>query len=166
MNPSSDLMKKVSCQVFGSYAATLLNSSERKIAMKFFTWKEQFKVQIPEMDQQHQRFFQLMNQIHVYNNKQERDSGFLDGLFQELVSYIHIHFDEEEKLLEMTGYEGLAHQKKQHQFFRDQIALFHKQHLENNAAVPQSTLNFMRDWILNHILETDQQYGKYLANVR
>jgi len=133
--------------------------------MGFFTWKEQFSVSIPEMDQQHQKFFQIMNQIHQYNSRDERDPDYFDELYRELYGYVLNHFDEEEKLLEMTGYDGLAVQKKQHQYFRDQLIEFRKQHIEGGQAVSQSVLNFMRDWFLNHILETDKHYGKYLQKV-
>jgi hemerythrin len=133
--------------------------------MEHFAWKDQFSVQIPEMDEQHREFFRLLNQIQQYNSQNERDSSFLDNLFRELFAYVLGHFEEEEKLLEMTGYEGLALQKKQHQYFRDQLELFRKQNMEGSRVVSQSVLNFMRDWFLNHILETDKNYGHYFKNI-
>jgi hemerythrin len=133
--------------------------------MEFFKWKDQFSVKIPEMDKQHQKFFQLLNQIHLYNEKNERSPDFLDEVFREMYSYILVHFAEEETLLEQTGFDGLAYQKKQHRFFCDQLVQLREQHFNGNATVPQSVLNFMRDWILNHILEEDKKYGVYFKNI-
>jgi hemerythrin len=133
--------------------------------MEFLKWKDQFSVNIPEMDTHHQKFFQLLNQIHHHNGRQDRSADFLDGLFGELFSYVQIHFTEEEALLEQTGFEGLANQKKQHQYFREQLIQFKEQLFSGNAIGTQSVLNFMRDWFLNHILETDKQYGAYFKNI-
>ncbi|BCR05047.1 hypothetical protein DESUT3_21160 [Desulfuromonas versatilis] len=132
--------------------------------MEFFKWKDQFSVQIPEMDIQHQKFFFLLNQIHQFNEEKRNNSEFLEGHFRELFAYVVTHFDDEEKLLEQTGYEGLALQKKQHKYFKEQLVQLRDQHFKGNAAVPQSVLNFMRDWFLNHILEVDKQYGDYFKN--
>jgi hemerythrin-like metal-binding protein len=129
--------------------------------MEFFKWKTQFSVGVHEMDMQHQKFFHLLNQIHQYNEKTEKDPAFLDGLFTEMFSYVLIHFAEEEKLLEQISPEGLALQRKQHQYFRDQLVQLREQHFKGQGEVSQSILNFMRDWFLNHILEIDRQYLEY-----
>lgn len=137
---------------------------KREKFMEFFKWKDQFSVRIPEMDKQHQKFFHLLNQIHHYNEKNNRDSEFLDELFREMFAYVLTHFAEEETLLEQTGFEGLAIQKKQHQFFRDNLVDLRDKHFKDSTAVPQSVLNFMRDWFLNHILHEDKKYGEYFKN--
>ena len=82
--------------------------------MEFFKWKHQFSVNIPEMDQQHQKFMALLNKVHLYSETQDRDPEFLTALFRELFAYVLTHFEEEETLLEQTGFPGLEVQKKQH----------------------------------------------------
>jgi hemerythrin-like metal-binding protein len=133
--------------------------------MEFFKWKDQFSVKIPEMDQQHQKFFNLLNKVHLYNETQERDPEFLNELFRDLFAYVLTHFDDEEKLLEQTGFPGLELQKKQHQHFRDQLVKLREQYINSQATIPQSVLTFMRDWFMNHVLEFDKEYGKYFKNL-
>jgi len=133
--------------------------------MEFFKWKDQFSVNIPEMDKHHQKFFLLLNQIHLNNQKQDRPPEFLNEIFKKLFAYILVHFEEEETLLEQTGYDGLACQKKQHKYFRDQMVLFREQYFKGSSTVPTSVLNFLRDWFMNHILEEDRKYGAYFSNI-
>jgi hemerythrin len=128
--------------------------------MEFFKWKDQFSVNIQEMDQQHQKFFSLLNNVQLYSEKQDRDPEFLNGLFRDLVAYVEVHFAEEEALLEINGFSGLEIQKKQHQYFRDQLAQFREQHFKGDAIVPQSVLVFLRDWFMNHVLEIDKKYAE------
>lgn len=133
--------------------------------MEFFKWKDQFSVYIPEMDQQHQKFFSLLNNVHIYNEKQGRDPEFLNGLFRDLVAYVEVHFAEEETLLEKNKFLGLEIQKKQHQYFRDQLAQFRDQHFKGDAIVPQSVLVFLRDWFMRHVLELDKKYGEHFKKL-
>ncbi|HXV21169.1 MAG TPA: bacteriohemerythrin [Desulfuromonadales bacterium] len=133
--------------------------------MEFFKWKHQFSVNIPEMDQQHQKFMALLNKVHLYSETQDRDPEFLTALFRELFAYVLTHFEEEETLLEQTGFPGLEVQKKQHQYFRDQLVNLREQHLKGNATAPLSVLIFMRDWFMNHVLEFDKKYGEYFKNL-
>jgi hemerythrin-like metal-binding protein len=133
--------------------------------MEFFKWKDQFSVNIPEMDQQHQEFFTLLNKVQLYSEKQDRDPEFLNQLFRDLFAYVQTHFEEEEKLLGATGFPGLEAQKKQHQHFRDQLVKLREQHFKGQTTAPQSILTFMRDWFMNHVLEFDKKYGEYFKNL-
>ncbi len=126
--------------------------------MEFFKWKDHFGVNIPEMDQQHQKFFSMLNDVHLNNKKQGRDPEFLNRLFRDLISYVEVHFAEEEKLLEKSGFSGLEIQKKQHQYFREQLAQLRDQHFKGDTIVPQSVLVFLRDWFMKHVLELDKKY--------
>jgi hemerythrin-like metal-binding protein len=132
--------------------------------MGFFKWKDQFSVNIPEMDQQHQKFFALLNKIQDYNATQSRDPAFLDDLFRELCAYVLVHFDEEEKLLEQTGFAGLVEQKQHHQHFREQLIKLRNQHIQGQGSISQSVLNFMRDWFMDHVIQMDQKYGEYFKH--
>ena len=69
-------------------------------------------------------------------------------------------------LLRVTGSPDYAYQKKQHDFFALQIAELKDRFSKGDKTVPVSTLVFLRDWFLSHILETDKNYGSYLKEVK
>lgn len=79
--------------------------------------------------------------------------------------YVKFHFAEEEKLLEITEYPGLDHQRKEHDFFARQVNDLRDRYAKGDAYLPVSALAFMRDWFSHHIIEEDRKYGEYLAGV-
>ena len=132
--------------------------------MSFFEWSDRFSVNLEEMDRQHRKFFEMLNRLQEYNRRSERDPAFLDELFRDLAAYVLTHFADEEALLEQTGYGGLDLQKRQHAFFKEQLIELRKKHLAGERRLPESVLDFLRDWLLNHILEIDMKYADYFKH--
>lgn len=132
--------------------------------MGTFTWRNDFSVGVEEMDNQHKKFFDYLNQL------EEAAGGSKGGevvgrVLEQLHDYIAYHFSEEENLLGAKGYPDLNHQIKQHEFFISQVADLQKEYSKGGPYVPLSTLEFLRDWYSRHILESDKKYGVYLSKV-
>jgi len=85
----------------------------------------------------------------------------LEHMFDNLTEYADHHFKDEESLLKKNGYPGLATQQQQHAFFISQLKEF-KNSSSKHFALPESTLAFMKDWFLEHILQEDKKYGDFL----
>jgi len=75
-------------------------------------------------------------------------------------------FAEEENWLKVIEYPGLQFQKKQHEFFISQVTDLQDRYSRGEANIPLSTLEFLRDWLLSHILEKDKKYGTFMLDVR
>lgn len=124
--------------------------------MEIFSWKESFNTGIDEVDEQHKRFMDCLNDCHrqfaVGGNKKVEA-----GLLFKLRKYAEEHFAYEEEFMLLRGYEGRPAQVRQHQFFRTQLA-----ELEVGVAKgydnTMALLDFLRDWFLTHILEEDRKY--------
>lgn len=72
-----------------------------------------------------------------------------------LKQYAEQHFSEEERLLRNCDYPDMATQQRQHDYFvpylRNQMASFRSK----RVSIPDSTLAFMKDGLLEHILQED-----------
>jgi hemerythrin len=134
--------------------------------MDFFQWKDHYSVNVPEFDRQHQRYFFLLNYAYICNRKKVQDRDFLRQIFKKLLDYVITHFEQEEWLLEEIGFEGLEGHKAQHRYFLRQLVDLCEQHFKFHTSVPRSVLDFMRDWFLTHILETDRKYGEYFKQLK
>ena len=130
--------------------------------MGFFVWKDQFSVNNSELDRQHQNFFKLLNQIAEHIGRVD-SLDCLGESVESLYDYASRHFAEEEDYLAFVGYPNLAQQRKQHAFFKTQIAQFGKNLQSSSAGDLDNLLAFMRDWFLQHILEADQEYARFVA---
>jgi len=83
-------------------------------------------------------------------------------LLDQLIEFARMHFASEEQLMEQTGYPGLAEHRKLHHTILAQI-LESAHRLQYGEGVEmQSLLCYLRDWFLQHIEESDHQYGPWL----
>ena len=75
-----------------------------------------------------------------------------------------MHFQHEEEYMESIGYKKLFTQKVQHEAFikwlEDQELEGVDDEYEDQDAVIETILNYLADWLVHHILETDKQIPK------
>jgi hemerythrin-like metal-binding protein len=133
--------------------------------MNPFKWKDSFSVGIKEMDDQHKDFFDILNRLGetAGGNKGMEVVG---PVLRQLDEYSRHHFAEEENWLKIVGYPGLQYQKKQHEFFISQVTELQDKFSKGDSKIPMSTLEFLRDWLLNHILDIDKKYETFMLEVR
>ena len=130
--------------------------------MALITWEPSIMVGVPDIDKQHKRLVDLINELHAAMAKgQGRD--VVGRVVDALVSYTKEHFGFEERLMEQAGIAGLAVHKAQHKKFVDQLAGFRDRY--NSGAINLSTdvLNFLSNWLTEHIAKTDKQVLATLA---
>ncbi|HOQ06158.1 MAG TPA: bacteriohemerythrin, partial [Anaerohalosphaeraceae bacterium] len=128
--------------------------------MPLFQWNNSFSVGIPEMDRQHQRLVDLINQF--YDALQlGRSKEIIQQTLRELVGYVNTHFSEEEALMRQIGYPALpAHQTKHQRLVAHVQKLFE----DFQAGRPVNSLNlaeFLKNWLVTHIQKEDKQYGRF-----
>ena len=80
------------------------------------------------------------------------------SILGELEDYTKFHFSEEEEYMESIHYEGLEAQKRAHAAFIDRLEQVDPDEIDAN---PQEYLNelleFLLNWLINHILYTDKK---------
>jgi hemerythrin-like metal-binding protein len=129
--------------------------------MAFFTWKDQFSVNNEEMDSQHKMFFEYLNQMFDAVQRFDKEEN-LGQMFEKLTEYADHHFKSEESLMRKISYPDLATQQQQHAFFISRLKEFKNSYRSKQFALPESTFAFMKDWLLEHILQEDMKYGNFL----
>lgn len=135
--------------------------------LRFVNWTKENSVLIEKMDNQHKVLFEITNKMGNMVLSSSDDKESLIGILKELLDYTKKHFTEEEQFLESKSYdkEHLKFQKEQHKIFIGKISDF-KQNLEVNNKKPSiEMIEFLRDWLLNHIDIEDKKYGKVLSKL-
>lgn len=128
--------------------------------MAFFDWKDSYSVGVKEMDNQHKVLVDLINQLHTAMSA-GKGSTVVGPIISEMVRYTKFHFESEEKLMTTHGYPGLGSQKAEHLKFTQQALDFQKQNSSGTATLSISILNFLKDWLTNHIQGTDKKYAEF-----
>ena len=135
------------------------------MATSLFKWKNDFSVGIKELDDQHRSFFDILNRLGEASGGR-KGMEVVGPVLRELKEYSRHHFTEEENWLKIIGFPGLPHQKQQHAFFIAQVTDLQEKFSKGDGNIPVSTLEFLRDWLLSHILENDKKYGTFMHEVR
>lgn len=128
--------------------------------MTLINWSTQYSVEVSEMDAEHQKLIGMINDLHDAM-KTGQGKVAMSKILGELDDYTKTHFAHEEKLMEEVKYTGLVEQQMQHQKFISKIAEY-KTKLESENIMTLEVMNFLKDWLVNHITVIDKKYSTYL----
>jgi hemerythrin len=125
--------------------------------MAFMAWSSKYEFGIPEMDEQHRHWLELLN--NFYDGLAEQNMKLhLLKLLEEAIDYTHYHFEEEEKSMQNIGYPALTEQKKLHAEIGKKSENFRYKVMDDKPIVSMSITNEIKSWFKNHILVEDKKY--------
>jgi hemerythrin len=128
--------------------------------MAAFAWKPEFSVSVSVIDAQHRKLFTLGQNLQDAM-RAGRGREILGRCLKELVEYTKQHFAEEESLLARHNYPDLPRHRLQHSQLIKKIVGFEQEFASGNALISIDLMDFIRDWIANHILQSDMQYADF-----
>ena len=131
--------------------------------MALFDWTEKFMLGIPEIDEQHKKIVDLINNLSDLRNKGTDNEG-LDELINELISYTKTHLSYEENLLKQHEYPEFASHKSNHEQLTKQAVDIQKRYFLGNSGLSVEIAILLNDWLAEHILVEDKKYAPYLKN--
>ena len=127
--------------------------------MALIKWDESFSVNVREIDQQHQKLVDMINEFYGHVGK---DSGqAFRSLLKSLVEYTQYHFATEERYFAKFAYPDSKTHTDVHRQFTEKV-LDVKNRLESGKIVLSIEITtFLKDWLTTHIKGSDKAYGKY-----
>ncbi|MGE5490815.1 MAG: bacteriohemerythrin [Actinomycetota bacterium] len=142
-------------------AAAFLEVIGEREAVYLVRWSEAMSVGNTHIDEQHRILLDTINQLASAESLHNHHA--VSMIIDELVSYAAFHFDFEEKLMAACGYPDLEAHRSIHQGFVNWVIDFRDEFITyGKRALGEPVLEFLRDWLRDHILGEDQQYRSYL----
>ena len=129
--------------------------------MDAFTWSNDYKVHIAQIDSQHQHLVALVGRL-IMAMKEGKGSDVLGRILTEVIGYTQTHFATEEKLLRAHAYPGYAPHQQEHARLTKQVSALHERFQKKEIALTIEVAQFLKDWLIKHILGTDKQYSQFL----
>ena len=130
--------------------------------MPLMIWRDEFSVNVPSIDTQHKKLIDMLNELFdgMQTNKSREILGpVLDGL----VAYTVEHFKYEENLLSKTSYADTPAHLKEHENLKQKVIDAQMRYKNaTTGAMSIEIVNFMKNWLTNHILGTDMKYKEHL----
>jgi hemerythrin len=128
--------------------------------MPLMNWKDDYSVKVRTIDQQHKKLIELLNQLYDAMRAQ-KGKEVLGQVLNELVTYTNTHFTFEEGLMQKHSYPAFESHKLQHQMLVKKVLEFQKEFSAGRATGTIDVMNFLKDWLNDHILGTDRQYASF-----
>ncbi len=129
--------------------------------MSLIEWKDAYSVNISDIDTQHKRLVNLINELHAAILSGTGKEA-LTKILSELVEYTLYHFATEEKYFDQFDYPEADLHKTEHNDLTKQVAALQKKHDGGEKVLTIDVMNFLRDWLQDHIVGSDTKYGPYL----
>jgi hemerythrin len=128
--------------------------------MALIQWNEGFSVDVAEIDKQHQTLVSMINELSDAM-KQGKGKDALAKILNGLISYTATHFKTEEKYFDLYKYPGTVIHKKEHAAFVQKVSDFKDGFEKGKLSVTIEVMNFLSDWLKNHIKGTDKKYSVF-----
>lgn len=122
-------------------------------------WSEEYLLDITEIDAQHEKFVNILTELCEAMNMGKAEI-ILGDIFEKLREYIKYHFATEEKYFDEFNYSGKEEHKKEHEKFRQKIDSLSKEIEKDKAKISFSLIDFLEDWLVEHVNALDKQYVK------
>lgn len=130
-----------------------------------YEMKPEYYIGVELIDTEHQQLFAYANEVYELLHEEFTPDKYdnISDILKKLRDYTKKHFADEEAYMESIQYKRLFTQKIQHQEFIDRLDELDLEHLgeagDQDAQIKE-ILNFLTDWLVNHILHVDGLIGK------
>jgi len=122
-----------------------------------FEWRNEYSVEIGSVDAQHKVLFATAGEL--YNAMAAGHSkDVMARLLDRLIQYTKTHFAHEERLMQQCGYPRFEAHKAQHDALTARVMKFQSDFQQGRVNMSVQLLQFLKDWLAQHIQETDRQY--------
>jgi hemerythrin-like metal-binding protein len=122
-------------------------------------WDERLATGVSALDEQHRSLFECVNLLAEATSERSMLRTFY--VMEQLSSYVHTHFAEEEFLMRVHGFPGLADHIREHRTFTNRLHQLRRIYLDRDVSVDLVVM--LKDWLKNHVTQVDMQYVPYLA---
>jgi hemerythrin-like metal-binding protein len=130
--------------------------------MPFIVWTNEMSVDVKMLDNDHKTLAILINDLHG-GLMAGRDSKALEHIFDELIACARVHFANEERLLDETGYSGAAEHKQDHeQKIKLLLTLQARFQIAKESADYLEVLDQLKEWLFAHTKGIDKEFVAHL----
>lgn len=121
-------------------------------------WKDEFNIGIKIIDDEHQKLFQIITKLFALTGEETTSRRACQEGIKFFKTHALKHFDDEEKYMELIGYEELAMHRRLHKSFRENSLPALEKELILEDYSPSSIEHFLAvcaGWLIGHTLTED-----------
>ncbi|HEX8988310.1 MAG TPA: bacteriohemerythrin [Rhodocyclaceae bacterium] len=136
---------------------------ERRKSTDFFAWTDSMSVGRPELDSDHKRLIGIINRLWLAEGDGNRQ--VIEFVLDDLVHYTEFHFRREEQMMAEVGYPDFERHREIHQAICRRLEEIRWEYFQGiREGLRGEILEFLKDWLNNHILVEDMRYRPFLSD--
>ena len=129
--------------------------------MAFLTWTDKLSVGVQKLDAQHTVLIETLNELHAAMMKGQ--ARVVAGkILSNLIEYTREHFAAEEAMMQETKYPAFPAHCIKHRELTKQVEDYVARLEKGDITLNVHLLNFLSDWLTEHIQGEDQKYGPWM----
>ncbi len=130
--------------------------------MPYMNWTDEHSIGIAMFDDEHKGLAEIINDLHE-GVVRGIDEAELRKIAADLVEFTVIHFKHEEMYFADFEYPEAKMHVAQHAAIKEQVFAYYRRITgEHRPELAMELLDFVRDWLFNHIKTSDKKLGQYL----
>ncbi|HEY5672954.1 MAG TPA: bacteriohemerythrin [Malonomonas sp.] len=125
--------------------------------MSIIIWKKEYSVGVADIDNDHKKLISMINQLHLAMGN-DRGQALIKTIISDMLDYTKMHFAKEEAYMRQAEYLGLLQHFREHDNFVRKTQDLKQRSESGEFVLSLEVVQFLSDWLKNHILETDMKY--------
>jgi hemerythrin-like metal-binding protein len=131
--------------------------------MTLINLEDSLKLDIPEIDSQHETIISLVNLLHE-SMLQGADKSALGRLLSQLLEQTETHFAYEEDLMSRYNYPGYEAHKSEHSSLMQHLVDLTERYRSGELLLSFAVALELKGWAVAHIEKSDKPLGTFLSN--
>ncbi len=129
----------------------------------FIEWNNNMSVSNQVIDRDHKMLIQYVNEMHSAMAA-GKGKEIVGSILNKLVKYTEEHFGREEIIWKAGRYVNFDRHKQAHVDLLHTVAEFKDKYDKGAVLLTFDVMNFLRDWLTNHILKADKAAAEAIAH--
>ncbi len=132
--------------------------------MALIEWSESLSVNVTTFDNEHKKLIDMINDLNDAM-REGKSNHVMGDIISRLLDYTRMHFRAEEQLFSKYGYPDAELHKKEHEELVKKVVDIQERFNSGQIALSIEIMNFLRDWLRNHIKKSDKAYGSFFNEI-
>jgi hemerythrin len=129
--------------------------------VSLFRWGAEFRVGVQDIDEQHEKFVRLINELH-----DAMVAGHPPAVVARVLADAHtfarLHFLFEEELMALHEYPEREGHVAEHEKFLARTGELHERYAAGDARVALEAVLYLVDWLAEHNQGNDEKLAQFL----
>ena len=122
-------------------------------------WDESFSVDVAEIDKQHKRWIEIINELHETLLGGEGVRDVTIKTLRDMIDYVGYHFAFEEEYMQKNSFVDYPAHKAMHDDFVARIDKLYQDEMAGEMVLNTQVMKMLVSWLQNHILSEDKKYS-------